>query len=122
MPMKCIRLELARDADFPEGSRERGYEFTAPLDERGRLMPSEWRNNRDNCRVKQLKPGGALEIGALVWRSRVWAFDCQGGYEGGEQCDLVLGTHRFVSGEYVTFRTGDGSWRAFRVARVRDLD
>ena len=27
-----IRLELAREPDHPEGSREIGYDFTAPLD------------------------------------------------------------------------------------------
>ena len=27
MALKRIRIELARDHDFPEGSRERGYDF-----------------------------------------------------------------------------------------------
>ena len=31
MSFNKIRLELARDHDFPDGSRERGYEFSAPL-------------------------------------------------------------------------------------------
>jgi hypothetical protein len=31
MSYNKIRLELARDHDFPDGSSERGYEFTAPL-------------------------------------------------------------------------------------------
>jgi hypothetical protein len=31
MSMKRIRLELARDHAFPEGSRERGYEFARRL-------------------------------------------------------------------------------------------
>jgi len=35
MNLNKIRLELARDHDFPDGSRERGYEFTAPLGEDG---------------------------------------------------------------------------------------
>ena len=36
MSLSKIRLELARDPDFPEGSREHGYEFTAPLGADGR--------------------------------------------------------------------------------------
>ena len=32
-----IRLELARNAEFPEGSRAHGYEFIAPLGEDGHL-------------------------------------------------------------------------------------
>ena len=31
MTMKRIRLELARDHEFPNGSKDRGYEFAAPL-------------------------------------------------------------------------------------------
>ncbi len=47
MPMKHVRLELARDHDFPEGSRERGYELAAPLDAKGRLSAEEWRALRE---------------------------------------------------------------------------
>ena len=35
MSYNKIRLELARDHDFPDGSSERGYEFTAPLGQDG---------------------------------------------------------------------------------------
>ena len=38
MTMKRIRLELARDHEFPNGSKDRGYEFAAPLDESGHLV------------------------------------------------------------------------------------
>ena len=37
MSFNKIRLELARDHDFPDGSRERGYESTAPLGKEGRI-------------------------------------------------------------------------------------
>ncbi len=29
--LRQVRLELARDHEFPNGSRERGYDFIAPL-------------------------------------------------------------------------------------------
>ena len=47
MTLKRIRLELARDHDFPNGSRAHGYEFAAPLDEAGHLVAAEWREARD---------------------------------------------------------------------------
>jgi hypothetical protein len=31
MTLKRIRLELARDRDFPDGSSDRGYDFIAPV-------------------------------------------------------------------------------------------
>ena len=43
MSFNKIRLELARDHDFPDGSRERGYEFTAPLGQDGRISESDWK-------------------------------------------------------------------------------
>ena len=46
MTMKRIRLELARDHDFPNGSRQHGYNFAAPLDDDGHLIASEWRKER----------------------------------------------------------------------------
>ena len=53
MPLKHIRLELARDHEFPSGSRERGYEFVAPLDDDGHLVAKEWQTVRERCRVKR---------------------------------------------------------------------
>ena len=47
MTLKRIRLELARDPDFPDGSRERGYDLIAPIDENDRLVAEEWRHHRD---------------------------------------------------------------------------
>jgi len=43
MAVKRIRLELARDHEFPRGSSERGYEFAAPLNGAGHLVSEEWR-------------------------------------------------------------------------------
>ena len=74
MSMKRIRLELARDHEFPSGSRERGYEFVAPLDDQGHLLADEWRKARERCRVKRFWSGQKDEIGHLVHRrGGTWA-------------------------------------------------
>jgi hypothetical protein len=52
MALKRVRLELGRTKEFPNGSRSRGYEFTAPLDQEDRLDPAEWKKHRDQCRVR----------------------------------------------------------------------
>jgi hypothetical protein len=54
MSLSKIRLELARDHDFPDGSRERGYEFTAPLGEDSRISESDW-SDRARCRVRRFE-------------------------------------------------------------------
>lgn len=122
MPMKRIRLELARDPEFPEGRRDMGYEFAAPLDDRGRLIPAEWRRARALCRVKSFRPDGAAEIGALVWRAGTWAFSYDIADAGAADAGFRLGTHRFISGEYVAFSEANGVKRTFRVARVADIE
>jgi hypothetical protein len=40
--LRRVRLLLARDHDFPNGSVERGYDFIAPLDAKGHIVPGAW--------------------------------------------------------------------------------
>ncbi len=123
MTLKRIRLELARDPEHPEGSRDRGYDFAAPLDAEGRLLASEWKRLRERCRVKRFWSGDAPEIGHLVHkRGGIWAFDYDPTRENDDEPGYKLATHRFQQGEYVSFREHDGVMRTFRVARVEDLD
>ena len=76
MPLKHIRLELARDHEFPSGSRERGYEFVAPLDDDGHLVAKEWQTARERCHVKRFWADEPAELGYLVHRpGGTWAFD-----------------------------------------------
>ena len=37
MTLSKIRIEMARNHDFPEGSALHGYEFVAPLDKKGHI-------------------------------------------------------------------------------------
>ena len=46
MALKKVRLELARNVEFPEGNANRGYEFTAPLADNGTLDNEEWPSAR----------------------------------------------------------------------------
>jgi hypothetical protein len=123
MTLKRIRLELARDHDFPEGSRDRGYEFAAPLDPEGRLAAAEWKKVRERCRVQRFWPGEATELGRLVHkRGGAWAFDYDPTRDSDDEPGFKLSAHRFLPGEYVSFKEHDGVMRTFRVAAVSDLD
>lgn len=42
MALRQIRLELARNADYPEGSASHGYSVVAPLTDDGHLDPDGW--------------------------------------------------------------------------------
>ena len=73
MSFNKIRLELARDHDFPDGSRD--DEFTALLGQDGRISESDWKGNRARCRVRRFWSGGPDEVGHLIRKpGGSWAF------------------------------------------------
>ena len=122
MPMKRIRLELARDHEFPEGSRKHGYEFAAPLDDEGRLVADEWRAAREKCRVMRFWPGQKNEIGHLIHRrGGSWAFNYDPKSSEDDEPGFKLDRHHFIPGEYVSITEHDGVMRTFRIIWVRDL-
>jgi hypothetical protein len=122
MTMKRIKLELARDHEFPDGSSERGYEFAAPLDDAGHIVASEWRKQRERCRVIRHWPGEKNQVGRLVHRGGGWAFDYNPKSTDDDEPGFKFDRHRFVPGEYVSLKEQDGAMRTFRVIWVRDLD
>ncbi len=122
MTMKRIRLELARDHEFPEGSDVRGYEFAAPLDDTGHLVADEWRTQRARCWVERFWGDEKHEVGHLVHRGGGWAFDYNPKASEDDEPGFKFDRHRFVPGEYVSLKEHDGTMRTFRVVRVRDLD
>ena len=118
MSLKRIRLELARTPDHPNGSPSYGYEFVAPLDDKGHLASVEWPKQKGACTVRRFWDGTPDEHGALIHRSNgSWAFS----YAPGEDDDepiFKFDRHRFVVGEYVTITEHDGIALPFRVADV----
>lgn len=123
MALKRIRIELARDHDFPNGSRERGYDFIAPLTDDGHLDAAEWKAQRASCRVRRFWPGEATEMGHLVHkRGGAWAFDYDPSKVSDDETGFKLSTHTFAPGEYVSFKEHDGVTRTFKVMSVLDFE
>ena len=116
--LKRIRLELARTPEFPEGSRDCGYEFIAPLDAQGHLDASNWPEHKQDCTVRRFWRNAGDERGWLIrTRGKGWAFS----YAPGEDDDepiFKLDRHVMKIGEYVTITEHDGVARPFRVAAV----
>ena len=118
MSLKHIRLELARTPEFPEGSTRYGYEFVAPLDDKGHLHSLDWPTQKGACTVRRFWHGMDDEHGALIHRrDGSWAFS----YAPGEDDDepiFKFDRHRFTVGEYVTITEHDGVARPFRGTSV----
>lgn len=123
MTLKRIRLELARDHDFPGGSPDHGYEFTAPLNDDGLIQADEWHTVREACRVKRFWRGERDEIGHLVRKpGGSWAFHYDiHGDEDDDETGYRFQNHKFANGEYVSLLEHDNVERTFRVISVIDV-
>jgi hypothetical protein len=117
-----IRLELARTHDHPQGSRDIGYEFTAPLDAQGRIDADAWHKARDRCRVRRFRPGEADDIGHLIRKpGGSWAFHYDiDSDEEDDESGYRFGDHVFRAGEYVSVREDD-ELLTYHVVRVEPL-
>ena len=120
MTLSKIRLELARDPDFPSGSPRHGYEFAAPLDADGKIDAAEWASLRDKCRVVRFWEGEEDEIGHLTRKpGGSWAFHYDiNGDEDDDETGYRFSDHAFVPGEYVSIMEHDDVLRTFRVVRI----
>ncbi len=119
MTLRKVKLELARDADFPEGSGERGYEFYAPLNGDGHLDRDEWHGCADQCTVHRFWLGEGDERGHLIHRGSGWAFHYEDVGADPDEPLFKLDRHTLIPGEYVSIIEHDGIQRTFRVAYVR---
>lgn len=118
MTLRLIRLELARNPGFPDGSAERGYEFHAPLTADGHLDAEAFRSVRAACTVRRFWRGEDDRRGTLHHtRNHAWVFS----YAPGEEDDEAfhrLEQHSFRVGDYVSIREPDQQVLTFRVASV----
>jgi hypothetical protein len=120
--LKKIRLELARTHEHPDGDRNTGYEFTAPLDEMGHINADDWHKLKDRCRVRRFRQGEADDIGHLIRKpGGSWAFhyDIQSDAEDDES-GYRFGDHMFKPGEYCSIREDD-ELVTYRVLHVEPL-
>lgn len=124
MVLKKIRLELARDEQFPTGNPERGYEFVAPIDNTGKINMSAWRKQRERCRVLRFWGTEEHEHGHLVrTKGGKWAFhyDQAGDIDIDDEAGYRFEDHHFFPGEYVSVLEKDGKLRTFHVTQVSEI-
>jgi hypothetical protein len=120
---KRIRLNLARSKEFPTGSSRHGYEFVAPLDDKGHIDVELWRQHRDNCRVRRFWEGQDDESGFVVHKQggpehARWIFDYDPTAVDDDESGYRFGAHVFRSGEYVSIRNDDGEMHTYQVVSV----
>lgn len=119
MPIKSILLELARTHEFPNGSKEIGYKFNAPLNEEGFIDKNLWEIEKDKCTVVHFWKGKEDEIGYLVRNKKdVWFFDYDPDTDSDDEPIFRFDQHKFIEGEYISITEHDGVQRTFKVIEV----
>lgn len=123
MALSKIRIEMARNHEFPEGSARHGYEFVAPLDTKGHIDAKLWQQHRSQCRVKRFWEGVPDEVGHLVRKpGGSWAFhyDIHGDADD-DETGYRLGDHAFITGEYISVREHDEDMNTFRIVSITPI-
>ncbi len=115
--LKKIRLELARNPKFPEGSRNHGYEIVAPLTADGHLDVEAWSKAKDKCTVHRFWQGEEDERGHIERKRNRWVFSYAPGDDDDEPI-FRLGDHVFKPGEYISITEHSGEQFTFLVASV----
>jgi len=116
MTWSTIRMELARNPEFPEGSLHHGYLLHAPLDRQGRLDATAYQSERDRAVVEEFWGDKDPKRGRLVHRNRnLWCFSFG---ESDEEPIFHFGDHTFSPGEYLTVRDLSGADLTFRITSV----
>jgi hypothetical protein len=109
-------MELARNPEFPEGSRNHGYLLHAPLDRHGRLDVNAYADSRDRAVVEEFWGAKDPKRGRLVHRNRnLWCFSFG---QNDDEPIFHFGDHTFSPGEYLTVRDLSGADLTFRVTSV----
>lgn len=124
MKLKKIRLDLARDKQFPTGSARHGYEIIAPLTAEGHFDLEVWRKTKEKCRIHRFWVGEEDEYGHLMHSRGGWAFhyDLGAGETHDDDVGYRFGSHVFKPGEYVSIQEWDGEMRTYRVTTIQDVD
>ena len=115
--LRRIRLELARTPEFPDGSREHGYEFIAPLTDDSLIDARAWRDAKSLCRVSRFA-GEETETGTLHHVGGGWRFDYDGKTRDDDEPFFKLDRHPLTPGAYVSITEHDGKMRPFKVVSV----
>jgi len=121
--MKKIRLEMARNEGFPNGSSKHGYELIAPLDHQNRLDHITWRKQRDKCRVVRFWGNEEHQVGHLTHnQGGTWAFHYDvKGEDTADDRGYKFHTESFVPGEYISILEADVGEMIYQVVSVRDV-
>ncbi len=118
MPLMRIRLEMARNEGYPEGSSHHGYEFNAPLTDDGHISKQVWNEHAADCTVRRFWGDEEEEHGRLIHFGDRWVFHYTGHDVDDDEPIFRMGDHEFKVGEYISITEHDEEMYTFKVVSV----
>lgn len=118
MSLMHVRLELAREDGFPDGSSHHGYEFNVPIDEDGHLDLEKWRERREDCTVKRFWGDEEDLHGHITHNGSYWKFHYVGSDAEEGEAIYKLSTHPLLKDDYLSVTEQDGVQRTFKIVDV----
>jgi len=116
MTWASIRLDLARNGEFPTGSSKHGYLLHAPLSAGGKLDVVEYERSPTRAVVEEYWGSEPARRGRLTRTNPdLWSFSFD---RAGEEPIFHFGSHRLLPGDYLTVRIASGENQTFRVSTV----
>ncbi|MEP7350782.1 MAG: hypothetical protein ABI668_12655 [Sphingorhabdus sp.] len=119
MTWKNIRLDLARTAEFPDGSTAHNYIFSLPVDDNGALEVNELRDADDHPKVRRIWPQEPDRIGVILPKGHGWVFSYREG-DADDEAIFHLENHPIKLGQYLTITETNGEKLPFRVTSCQE--
>lgn len=121
MALYRVRLTLARNEAYPNGSPSHGYDLVVPLDKSMRLDADGWKADAKQCTVRRFWEGEPDQIGLLRHIGRGWAIDYDAKTREADEPFFKLDRHEFQNGEYISVTEQDGEMQTFRIVSIEPV-
>jgi hypothetical protein len=119
MTLYRVRITLARDPDFPEGSNTRGYDFIVPLGGGKKPDTATWKQHAKDCLVHRFWEGEEPRHGVLRHSGHQWFVDYDVKRASDEEPFIQLDRHPIEEGNTLSMVEGDGKSRTFHIVSVK---
>lgn len=122
--LRRITLHLARNAAFPDGSADHGYEIVVPLDATGHIDHAAWQKVRGQCQVRRFWAGLPDRHGLLTHHAGgagggTWVLDYDKSSAEDDEAGYRLDEHLFRVGEYISLAGKDDHIHTYKVVDIK---
>lgn len=121
MTLYHVHMQLARTPEFPEGSKDHGYDLVLPLTSEQRFDTRAWKTERGAGKVRRFWGDEEPRQGQLRHAGHQWFVDYDVKKDGDEEPFFKLENHKIATGEYLSLSEAGGETYTFLITGVTPL-